>query len=211
MANPLGTVFSRADALKRQLYDMLTNPRDYASMVGGRAQEAAAAAEALQAQAFANPQNPTQITNPAALNQLTQMIMSGPMGFAPAGITKQIFSPSGLLENSIQPQTGISQISQQLESSGLKADLYESGNTITVSRIIVPKENRNQGIGSDAMQQIIDYADAMGKRVVLSPSSDFGGNKERLKSFYKKFGFVENKGKNKDFSVSETMYREPSE
>ncbi len=88
MANPLGTVFSRADALKRQLYDMLTNPRDYASMVGGRIQEASNAAEALQAQAFANPERPLQITNPAALNQLTQMIMSGPMGFAPVGMTK---------------------------------------------------------------------------------------------------------------------------
>ncbi len=93
MANPLGTVFSRADALKRQLYDMLTNPRDYASMVGGRIQEASNAAEALQAQAFANPQNPTQITNPAALNQLTQMIMSGPMGFAPVGMTAYHGSP----------------------------------------------------------------------------------------------------------------------
>jgi predicted GNAT family acetyltransferase len=190
---------------------MIRNPSDYASMVGGRTQENMAAAQALQNEAFADPQNPLRITNPQALSQLTQMITSGPLGFAPAGITKQISSPSSLLENSIQPQTGISQISQQLESSGLKADLYESGNTITLSRIIVPKENRNQGIGSDAMQQIIDYADSMGKRVVLSPSSDFGGNKERLKSFYKKFGFVENKGKNKDFSVSETMYREPSE
>lgn len=93
MANPLGTVFSRADALKRQLYDMLSNPRDYASMVAGRTQEAAQAADALQKMAFADPQNPLKITNPQALNQLTQMITSGPLGFAPAGITAFHGSP----------------------------------------------------------------------------------------------------------------------
>lgn len=91
--NVLGTIFSRADALKRQLYDMIRNPSDYASMVGGRTQENMAAAQALQNQAFADPQNPLRITNPQALNQLTQMITSGPLGFAPAGITAFHGSP----------------------------------------------------------------------------------------------------------------------
>ena len=86
MDNILGTVFGRADALKRQLYDMLTNPRDYASMVAGRTQEASKEAQALQEQAFGNPDRPFQITNPQALSQLTQMIMGGPLGFAPAGV-----------------------------------------------------------------------------------------------------------------------------
>ena len=88
--NVLGTIFSRADALKRQLYDMIRNPSDYASMVGGRTQENMAAAQALQNQAFSDPQNPLRITNPQALSQLTQMITSGPMGFAPAGMTKSV-------------------------------------------------------------------------------------------------------------------------
>ena len=98
MAEALAPVFSRVDALKRRLYDMITNPRDYASMLGGRVQEAAAEREAVQQQAFANPQNPLQVTNPQALNQLTNMIMAGEMGFAPAGITKQIQQGAGLLE-----------------------------------------------------------------------------------------------------------------
>ena len=97
--NVLGTIFSRADALKRQLYDMIRNPSDYASMVGGRTQENMAAAQALQNQAFADPQNPLRITNPQALSQLTQMITSGPMGFAPMGVTKAVPTPSGLLED----------------------------------------------------------------------------------------------------------------
>ena len=91
--NVLGTIFGRADALKRQLYDMIRNPSDYASMVGGRTQENLATAQALQNQAFGDPQNPLRITNPQALNQLTQMITSGPLGFAPAGITAFHASP----------------------------------------------------------------------------------------------------------------------
>ncbi len=91
--NVLGTIFGRADALKRQLYDMIRNPSDYASMVGGRTQENLATAQALQNQAFGDPQNPLRITNPQALNQLTQMITSGPLGFAPAGITAYHGSP----------------------------------------------------------------------------------------------------------------------
>ena len=31
----------------------------------------------------------------------------------------------------------------------------------------------------------------------------------RLKDFYKQFGFVENKGRNKDFTISDSMYRLP--
>jgi hypothetical protein len=40
-------------------------------------------------------------------------------------------------------------------------------------------------------------------------ASDFGGNKNRLVGFYKRFGFVENKGKNKDFSTMDLMIRPP--
>ena len=60
------------------------------------------------------------------------------------------------------------------------------------------------------MKHLTDWADANGKTVTLSPSSDFGGNKARLVEFYKRFGFVENKGRNKDFSISDTMFRKPS-
>lgn len=45
---------------------------------------------------------------------------------------------------------------------------------------------------------------------MLTPSKDFGGTSvKRLTDFYKRFGFVENKGKNKDFTIRDTMYRVP--
>jgi len=80
---------------------------------------------------------------------------------------------------------------------------------INLSRIVVPKEMRNQGVGTQVMSDLSEYADSIGKRITLTPSGDFGGSVPKLKTFYKELGFVENKGKNKDFSTRETMYREP--
>jgi GNAT superfamily N-acetyltransferase len=80
---------------------------------------------------------------------------------------------------------------------------------INLSRIVVPKEMRNQGVGTQVMSDLSEYADSIGKRITLTPSDSFGGSVPKLKSFYKELGFVENKGKNKDFSTRETMYREP--
>jgi GNAT superfamily N-acetyltransferase len=80
---------------------------------------------------------------------------------------------------------------------------------INLSRIVVPREMRNQGVGTQVMSDLSEYADSLGKRITLTPSSDFGGSVPKLKTFYKELGFVENKGKNKDFSTREAMYREP--
>ncbi len=80
-----------------------------------------------------------------------------------------------------------------------------------LSKIVVPKDQRNQGLGTQVMDDLVKQADDIGATVTLSPSSDFGGNKERLKDFYKRFGFVQNKGKNKDFTIWESMYRTPQE
>lgn len=103
------------------------------------------------------------------------------------------------------------QLSEKLKSEvpGLKLDLIGNGSTVTLSRIVIPEGDRSAGAGSRAMQEIVDWADANGKKIALTPSADFGGNKKRLGEFYKRFGFVDNKGKNKDFEVSESMVREP--
>ena len=95
---------------------------------------------------------------------------------------------------------------------GITVDLtgnVEKGD-LTLSRIEVPKEERGKEIGTKAMEDIIKYADENNKRIVLTPSTDFGGTSvKRLKDFYKNFGFIENTGKNKDFTTKETMYRNP--
>ncbi|HHX4878381.1 TPA: GNAT family N-acetyltransferase [Acinetobacter baumannii] len=91
---------------------------------------------------------------------------------------------------------------------GLKGST--SSNVLSLHKIVVPEAMRNQGTGTKAMQDIINYADSQNKTIALTPSSDFGGNKNRLTGFYKKLGFVENKGRNKDYEISESMYRSPN-
>ena len=106
------------------------------------------------------------------------------------------------------------QLSESLEAthSGMKVDLMERrGDKVELSRIVVPEAKREAGTGTKAMKQITDWADANGKTVTLTPSKDFGGTVSRLKKFYKGLGFVENKGRNKDFEISESMYRLPQE
>jgi len=81
-----------------------------------------------------------------------------------------------------------------------------------LSRIVIPDNQRSKGMGTKVMQDVVDMADEQGARISLTPDTSFGGSSvSRLKDFYKRFGFVENKGKNKDFSTRNTMYRDPQE
>lgn len=103
---------------------------------------------------------------------------------------------------------GLDVLREQWRAQGIDASVSEHDGVITLSKIVVPKESRNNGQGTNAMQALVDYADRTGQHVALSPSADFGGSKKRLADFYKRFGFVENKGKNRAFSTSESMYRQ---
>ena len=78
-----------------------------------------------------------------------------------------------------------------------------------LSRIVVDKNNRNEGIGSKFMNDLVSHADERGHTLALTPSKDFGGSVSKLNEFYGRHGFVPNKGKHKDYSISEQMYRLP--
>lgn len=79
---------------------------------------------------------------------------------------------------------------------------------IRLHAIEVPKEKRGQGIGTRAMKGLTNYADKQQKRVTLTPQAD-KGKKGKLEKFYKNFEFKANKGRNKDFTVSDTRIRNP--
>ena len=94
---------------------------------------------------------------------------------------------------------------------GVKLDVFENKKkgSLELSRIVVPEKSK--GVGTSIMNDLAEYADKTGQTVSLSPSTDFGGtSKRRLTEFYKRFGFVQNKGKNKDYTISNSMYRSPS-
>ena len=105
-------------------------------------------------------------------------------------------------------------VQTKLKSSypNLIIDIYQNdkNKTITLSRIIVPEDLREQGIGTQFMTDLISLADKLQYKIVLTPDDSFGGSKSRLKDFYKQFGFIHNKGKNRDFSHREDMYRNPN-
>ncbi|MCZ4284533.1 hypothetical protein O4H29_06760 [Marinobacter salarius] len=93
--------------------------------------------------------------------------------------------------------------------AGIQHSIRERNSVITVDKIVVPEGMRGDGRGTEAMKLLLDYADRTGQTVALSPSTDFGGRKFRLKRFYRRLGFVENQGGSRNFEISESMLREP--
>lgn len=109
------------------------------------------------------------------------------------------------------PASTFTEVLEALSDMGVEHRISERSDIITVSKIVVPGDKRGEGKGSAAMRVLTNYADATGKHIALTPTADFGGNKTRLKEFYQRFGFKENKGKNKVYEVSESMVRENSD
>ena len=102
----------------------------------------------------------------------------------------------------------VSDIENKYINEDIKLDIFETENEIKLSKIIVSE--RNMGVGTSVMNDLTNYADINNKVITLTPSKDFGATSvNRLKTFYKRFGFVENKGRNKDFSYRDSMYRLP--
>lgn len=81
------------------------------------------------------------------------------------------------------------------------------GGFSVLSKIEIPKSDRNTGQGTRIMEEIVSAADAQGIDLALTPSDAFGSSKTRLEKFYRRFGFVPNKGRNKDFTTREAMLR----
>lgn len=95
---------------------------------------------------------------------------------------------------------------------GVEIDAYvdPKKQQLDLFRVVVPKPERKKGLGTKAMGDLIAYADQFGLLFTLSPSTDFGGTSVvRLKRFYRRFGFVSNKGRNKIWQISASMYRLP--
>lgn len=88
-------------------------------------------------------------------------------------------------------------------------DIYENNTSLILSKIILNKESRGTGVGTKILNDLIEYADRNKQIVALTPSADFGGNKNRLIQFYKRFGFKHNKGQYKSFEFKDDMIRYP--
>lgn len=193
LSGVLPTIFSQADRAKRYIGGLLSDPVGRMQQSGGQAVDDLTKIGLLTEQAFTDPKNPMRPTDNAAYRQLVDTYLNSVMNFAPAGVV-----------------TGGPMAAQLNQKYGdlLDATLLE-GRNVNLSKVVVPKDARGQGVGSDFMNDLAALADQQGQRVTLTPSSDFGGNKARLEQFYKRFGFVPNKGRTKDYEVFEAMYRDP--
>lgn len=65
-----------------------------------------------------------------------------------------------------------------------------------ITRVLVPKELRRQGIGTLLMQEVLLDADQQGISLYLeiNPYGDGGPDYNQLEAWYKKLGFVETSG-----------------
>lgn len=80
---------------------------------------------------------------------------------------------------------------------------------VTISMIKVEESQRRNGVAKAVIQEITDWADKTGTVLSLTPTDEYGIRKSVLERFYERNGFVSNSGKNKDFSISESMIRLP--
>ena len=85
----------------------------------------------------------------------------------------------------------------------------QRGNVLEITKIETPDNLRGRGLADQRLEQLIQQADADGTTLALTPSNAFGANKSRLTKWYKRHGFVPNKGRNKDFTTRESMVRPP--
>jgi hypothetical protein len=116
----------------------------------------------------------------------------------------QVFDPKAIKSPSTDKAMSVSE-SLKSKYPNLSIGVRETDSNIILDKVIVPEKQK--GTGTKFMNDLIADADSKGKPIGLTPSSDFGGNKKRLTEFYKRFGFIDNKGKNKDFEISESLIR----
>lgn len=87
---------------------------------------------------------------------------------------------------------------------------------IELDTLIVLKPHRKKGIGSRVMEELCDFADQNNYWITLSVADKNTGigttSSGRLHSFYRRFGFVRNFGRNKryELSIYANMYRKPN-
>lgn len=81
------------------------------------------------------------------------------------------------------------------------------GGILILSKISLPKEQRGAGVGSRALEEIVRFADKHKIAIALTPDGATG--KAKLTKWYRSYGFVPNKGRNKTWKAQETMVRWP--
>jgi GNAT superfamily N-acetyltransferase/predicted kinase len=135
----------------------------------------------------------------------------------PKGFSQKAHCKGRLKEEEEYGMSGVEQLEKKLldKYKGLKT-LFLTNNkgVLSVDMIEVNPNERSKGIGSNVINDIIEYADANNMEIRLNPAlkDERKGttSRNRLVRFYKSFGFIENTGRNIDYTKkSGSMYRLP--
>lgn len=108
----------------------------------------------------------------------------------------------------IDPVALQTEIAAQFPNVQIEVHIDPIGDLV-LDKIVVPVDNREHGVGTSIMDRLVAAADAGRVRLALTPTDDFGGSVARLRRFYRRWGFVDNAGRGRDFSTRQTMLREP--
>lgn len=88
--------------------------------------------------------------------------------------------------------------------------VYERDHGIMLSMIRVPTDLQGKGLASKAMDDLIRYADSRALPIALTPEAVGGGmSVTQLRQWYRRLGFVPNKGRTADLRFTESMIRKP--
>lgn len=86
------------------------------------------------------------------------------------------------------------------------------GRYIEVANIKVRPDSRDQGVGTEVMRRIQEFAKQKNMPITLRPSPE-KGKKKALERFYRNLGFSHNRGRYMDYELSSptspTMYWKP--
>lgn len=85
-----------------------------------------------------------------------------------------------------------------VDDNDISLEVWDNGDYLELSTIVIPKDKRKMGIGSEIISKLKKYADEVKKDIYLTPDTSFGGTSfQRLARFYKRMGFKRNKDQSK--------------
>jgi len=138
----LPAIYSGADQLKRGVYGLLTNPMEQAERAGQSLLQSRAERQALMARTFANPERPFQVTDQAGLAQLGTDVLTGELGFAPAGIVSPVVAKAINMPVSLPTD----EVFQKAVANTPNAQITDEGLLLNVMRKQKPQQAMTESV-----------------------------------------------------------------
>lgn len=115
-----------------------------------------------------------------------------------------------IINEQVKAPRSVKDIVDYAKTKNVELSVNEENSQIELSLIRVSENDRGIGVGSDVISKLNDYADSNNQIITATAGTEFGGKSLKdIVNFYKKNGFVENKGENANDMIEASMYRLP--